>query len=30
MVLPDYHVHTIYSRDSKMEPEEAIRAAMAS
>lgn len=29
MVLPDYHVHTSYSPDSKMNPEEAIRAAMA-
>ena len=30
MVLPDYHVHTLYSPDSKMPPEEAIRAAIAS
>ncbi len=28
MILPDYHVHTSYSPDSKMEPEEAIRAAI--
>ena len=30
MVLPDYHIHTSYSPDSKMDPEEAVRAAMAS
>lgn len=30
MILPDYHVHTSYSPDSKMEPDEAIRAAIAS
>ncbi len=30
MVLPDYHIHTSYSPDSKMDPEEAIRAAIAS
>ena len=30
MVLSDYHVHTLYSPDSKMEPEEAILAAIAS
>lgn len=30
MVLPDYHVHTIYSPDSKMEPEEAVLAAISS
>lgn len=30
MVMPDYHVHTSFSPDSKMEPEEAIRAAIAS
>jgi len=30
MVLPDYHVHTLFSPDSKMEPEEAILAARAS
>lgn len=30
MVLPDYHVHTSFSPDSKMEPEEAIHAAIAS
>lgn len=30
MVLTDYHVHTSYSPDSKMDPEEAIRAALAS
>lgn len=30
MILPDYHVHTIYSPDSKMEPEEAILAAISS
>lgn len=29
MILQDYHVHTLYSPDSKMEHEEAIRAAMA-
>jgi len=27
MILPDYHVHTLYSPDSEMEPKEAIRAA---
>lgn len=27
-MIPDYHVHTSYSPDSKMEPEEAIRAAI--
>ncbi len=30
MILPDYHIHTSYSPDSKMDPEEAVRAAMAS
>ena len=30
MLLPDYHIHTLYSPDSKMEPEEAICAAIAS
>lgn len=30
MVLPDYHIHTSYSPDSKMDPEEAVRAAIAS
>lgn len=30
MIFPDYHIHTSYSPDSKMEPEEAICAAMAS
>jgi len=30
MVLPDYHIHTIYSPDSKMEHDEAIRVAIAS
>ena len=30
MVLPDYHIHTSYSPDSKMDPEEAVRAALAS
>jgi len=30
MILPDYHVHTTYSPDSKMNPEEAVRAAIAS
>jgi len=28
MVIPDYHVHTLYSPDSEMEPEEAVRAAI--
>ena len=30
MILPDYHVHTSFSPDSKMDPEEAVRAAIAS
>ena len=30
MILPDYHIHTSYSPDSKMDPEEAVRAAIAS
>ena len=30
MVLPDYHVHSLFSPDSKMSPEEAVRAAIAS
>lgn len=30
MTLPDYHIHTLYSPDSKMEAEEAIRAAIES
>ena len=30
MILPDYHIHTSFSPDSKMDPEEAVRAAMAS
>lgn len=30
MVLPDYHIHTSYSPDSKMDPEEAVRSAIAS
>ena len=30
MILPDYHIHTSYSPDSKMDPEEAVCAAMAS
>lgn len=30
MILPDYHIHTSYSPDSTMDPEEAVRAAMAS
>ena len=30
MILPDFHVHTLYSPDSEMKPEEAIRAAIAS
>jgi len=30
MVLPDYHIHTLYSPDSTMDPEEAVRAARAS
>ena len=30
MILPDYHIHTSYSPDSKMDLEEAVRAAMAS
>ncbi|MBR2408087.1 MAG: histidinol-phosphatase HisJ family protein [Lachnospiraceae bacterium] len=30
MTLPDYHVHTSYSPDSKMDPEEAVCAAIAS
>ncbi len=30
MTLPDFHIHTTYSPDSKMDPEEAILAAMAS
>ena len=30
MILPEYHVHTSFSPDSKMEPEEAVRAAIAS
>ncbi|MBQ8799365.1 MAG: histidinol-phosphatase HisJ family protein [Lachnospiraceae bacterium] len=29
MVLPDYHVHSLFSPDSKMSPEEAVRAAIA-
>ena len=29
MLLPDYHVHTLYSPDSKMEAEEAICAGIA-
>lgn len=29
MILPDYHIHTSFSPDSKMEPEEAVRAAIA-
>lgn len=29
MILPDYHIHTSYSPDSKMDSEEAVRAAMA-
>lgn len=28
MILPDYHVHTSFSPDSQMKPEEAIRAAI--
>lgn len=28
-MIPDYHVHTSYSPDSKMEPEDAVRAAIA-
>lgn len=28
MILSDYHIHTLFSPDSKMEPEEAIRAAI--
>lgn len=28
MVLPDYHIHTSYSPDSKMDPEEAVCAAI--
>ncbi len=30
MFLPDYHIHTLYSPDSTMDPEEAVRAAIAS
>ncbi len=30
MLLPDYHIHTSYSPDSKMDPEVAVRAAIAS
>lgn len=30
MILPDYHIHTSFSPDSEMEPEEAVRAARAS
>ncbi|MBP3611066.1 MAG: histidinol-phosphatase HisJ family protein [Lachnospiraceae bacterium] len=30
MILPDYHVHTIYSPDSKMEPGEAVLSAISS
>ena len=30
MILPDYHIHTSFSPDSKMDPEEAVHAAMAS
>jgi len=30
MILPDYHIHTSFSPDSKMDPEEAVRAAIAS
>lgn len=30
MILPDYHIHTSFSPDSKMDPEEAIRVAIAS
>ena len=29
MILPDYHIHTSYSPDSTMDPEEAVRAAIA-
>ena len=30
MILPDYHIHTSFSPDSKMDPEEAVHAAIAS
>ena len=30
MRFPDYHIHTLYSPDSKMEPDEAVRAAIES
>ncbi len=30
MIVPDYHLHTTFSPDSDMQPEEAIRAAIAS
>ena len=29
MILPDYHIHTSYSPDSKLDPEEAVCAALA-
>ena len=30
MKFPDYHIHTLYSPDSQMEPDEAVRAAIGS
>ena len=29
MILPDYHIHTSFSPDSMMDPEKAVRAAIA-
>ena len=29
MILPDYHIHTLFSPDSQMDPEATVRAAIA-